>query len=189
MGRRRAGGAGLALALMSCLWGFARATEIPLSVQQVPTITKQSTEQVAYPFDEYFQLECEAKGSPAPKFTWTKDDKPFDLSDPRIIVSNNSGTFKIPNEGPISHFQGRYRCFAANELGVALSEEMEFIVPNVPKFPKEKIEPLEVEEGDDVVLRCNPPSGLPPLHVYWMNISEFRPQGHACRVAGARQRR
>lgn len=64
------------------------------------------------------------------RFTWTKDDKPFDLSDPRVIVSNNSGTFKIPNEGPISHFQGRYRCFAANELGVALSEEMEFIVPS-----------------------------------------------------------
>lgn len=67
--------------------------------------------------------------------------------------------------------------------------KMAFFFPDVPKFPKEKIEPLEVEEGDDVVLRCNPPSGLPPLHVYWMNISEFRPQGHACRVAGAWQRR
>lgn len=61
---------------------------------------------------------------------WTKDDKPFDLSDARIIVSNNSGTFKIPNEGHISHFQGKYRCFASNKLGVAMSEEIEFIVPS-----------------------------------------------------------
>lgn len=64
------------------------------------------------------------------RFTWTKDDKPFDFSDPRIIVSNNSGTFKIPNEGHISHFQGKYRCFASNKLGVAMSEEIEFIVPS-----------------------------------------------------------
>ncbi|KAK1332605.1 hypothetical protein QTO34_007288, partial [Cnephaeus nilssonii] len=156
--------------LLSLLLHFASASDIPLSVQQVPTITKQSKEQVAFPFDEYFQIECEAKGNPEPRFMWTKDGKPFDFSDPRIIVSNNSGTFRIPNEGQIAHFQGKYRCFASNKLGVAMSEEIEFIVPNVPKFPKEKIEPLEVEEGDPLVLPCNPPTGLPPLHIYWMNI-------------------
>ena len=64
------------------------------------------------------------------RFTWTKDDKPFDLSDPRVVVANNSGTFRIPNEGHVSHFQGRYRCFASNRLGAAMSEEIEFIVPS-----------------------------------------------------------
>lgn len=64
------------------------------------------------------------------RFMWTKDGKPFDFSDPRIIVSNNSGTFRIPNEGQIAHFQGKYRCFASNKLGVAMSEEIEFIVPS-----------------------------------------------------------
>lgn len=162
-------GRGLILSLIFLLLTLSRA-EIPLSVQQVPTIIKQSYVQVAFPFDEYFQIECEAKGNPEPKFSWTKDDKYFDLSDPRIIVSNNSGTFKIPNEGHISHFQGKYRCFASNRLGTAVSEEIEFIVPGVPKFPKEKIEPMDVEEGDSIVLPCNPPKGLPPLHIYWMNI-------------------
>ncbi|XP_038175763.1 neural cell adhesion molecule L1-like protein isoform X3 [Arvicola amphibius] len=162
-------GRGLILSLFFLLLKLSRA-EIPLSVQQVPTIIKQSHVQVAFPFDEYFQIECEAKGNPEPKFSWTKDDKHFDLSDPRIIVSNNSGTFKIPNEGHISHFQGKYRCFASNRLGTAVSEEIEFIVPGVPKFPKEKIEPMDVEEGDSIVLPCNPPKGLPPLHIYWMNI-------------------
>lgn len=42
----------------------------------------------------------------------------------------------------------------------------------VPKFPKEKIEPMDVEEGDSIVLPCNPPKGLPPLHIYWMNIGK-----------------
>ncbi|XP_029334663.1 neural cell adhesion molecule L1-like protein isoform X1 [Mus caroli] len=162
-------GRGLILSLIFLLLKLS-AAEIPLSVQQVPTIVKQSYVQVAFPFDEYFQIECEAKGNPEPIFSWMKDDKPFDLSDPRIIATNNSGTFKIPNEGHISHFQGKYRCFASNRLGTAISEEIEFIVPGVPKFPKEKIEPFDVEEGDSIVLPCNPPKGLPPLHIYWMNI-------------------
>jgi neuropilin 2 len=45
-------------------------------------------------------------------------------------------------------------------------------ISGVPKFPKEKIDPLEVEEGDPIVLPCNPPKGLPPLHIYWMNIGK-----------------
>uniref|UniRef100_A0A3Q1ME84 Neural cell adhesion molecule L1-like protein n=2 Tax=Bos TaxID=9903 RepID=A0A3Q1ME84_BOVIN len=163
-------GRGLITSLIFFLLKFSTAIDIPLSVQQVPTIVKQSTVQVAFPFDEYFQIECVAKGNPEPKFLWNKDDKPFNLSDPRIIVSNNGGTFRIPNDGHISHFQGKYRCFASNKLGIAMSEEIEFIVPNAPKFPKEKIDPLEVEEGDPIVLPCNPPKGLPPLHIYWMNI-------------------
>ncbi|XP_074054808.1 neural cell adhesion molecule L1-like protein isoform X4 [Macrotis lagotis] len=147
------------------------AIEIPISVKQVPTITEQSTVQVAFPFDESFQFICEAKGNPEPTFHWTKNEEQFNLSsDPRIVSSNNTGTFKILNEGHISHFQGKYRCFASNELGTAMSKEIEFIVPSIPKFPKEKIEPLEVEEGNSIVLHCNPPKGLPPLHIYWMNM-------------------
>ncbi|KAJ7403230.1 cell adhesion molecule L1 like protein [Pitangus sulphuratus] len=141
------------------------------SVSQLPTITEQSHTQVAYPFDEDFTIKCEARGNPQPTFNWTKDGKPFDLlSDPRIVTSNNSGTFVIQNRGIINNFQGKYRCFASNVLGTAMSEEIELIVPSVPKFPKEKIEPLDVEHGDSVILHCNPPKGIPPLHIYWMNI-------------------
>ncbi|XP_021265269.1 neural cell adhesion molecule L1-like protein isoform X2 [Numida meleagris] len=158
-----------------CLFFFvlslAAATEIPLSVAQLPTITEQSETQVAYPFDENFTVKCEARGNPQPIFNWTKDGKPFDLlSDPRIITLNNSGTFVIQNHGIISSFQGKYRCYASNALGTAMSKEIELIVPSVPKFPKEKIEPLDVEHGDSVILHCNPPKGIPPLHIYWMNI-------------------
>uniref|UniRef100_A0A8C7E9A3 Neural cell adhesion molecule L1-like protein n=1 Tax=Nothoprocta perdicaria TaxID=30464 RepID=A0A8C7E9A3_NOTPE len=150
---------------------LAAAIEIPLSVAQLPTITEQSSMQVAYPFDEDFTIKCEAKGNPQPTFNWTKDGKPFNLlSDRRILTFNNSGTFVIQNHGIITNFQGKYRCFASNALGTAMSEEMELIVPTVPKFPKEKIEPLDVEHGDSVILHCNPPKGIPPLHIYWMNI-------------------
>ncbi|XP_009808560.2 neural cell adhesion molecule L1-like protein isoform X1 [Gavia stellata] len=162
---------GITICLFFFLLSLAAAIEIPLSVAQLPTITEQSHTQVAYPFDEDFTVKCEARGNPQPTFNWTKDGKPFDLlSDPRIVASNNSGTFVIQNRGIITNFQGKYRCFASNVLGTAMSEEIELIVPSVPKFPKEKIEPLDVEHGDSVILHCNPPKGIPPLHIYWMNI-------------------
>ncbi|XP_061218104.1 neural cell adhesion molecule L1-like protein isoform X4 [Neopsephotus bourkii] len=162
---------GITICLFFFLLSLAAAIEIPLSVAQLPTITEQSHTQVAYPFDEDFTIKCEARGNPQPTFNWTKDGKPFDLlSDPRIVATNNSGTFVIQNRGIITNFQGKYRCFASNVLGTAMSEEIELIVPSVPKFPKEKIEPLDVEHGDSVILHCNPPKGIPPLHIYWMNI-------------------
>ncbi|TRY58156.1 hypothetical protein DNTS_014193 [Danionella cerebrum] len=59
-------------------------------------------------------------------------------------------------------------CYASNKLGTAISEEAEFIVPKLPKFPKEKPDPVVVIEGDSVVLECNPPSGIAPWQLYWM---------------------
>lgn len=47
-----------------------------------------------------------------------------------------------------------------------------FGISDVPKFPKEKIDPIEVEEGQPFILECNPPNGIPPLQIYWMTISE-----------------
>ncbi|KAG7266031.1 hypothetical protein CRUP_034236, partial [Coryphaenoides rupestris] len=41
----------------------------------------------------------------------------------------------------------------------------------VPKFPKEKMPPIVVEEGQPFILQCNPPKGIPPLQIYWMTIS------------------
>ncbi|XP_042307980.1 neural cell adhesion molecule L1-like protein isoform X2 [Sceloporus undulatus] len=162
---------GITVCMLLFVLSLAGSIEIPLSVQQLPTITAQSTDQVAFPFDEEFTIKCEAKGNPHPTFKWTKDGKPFDLQhDSRIIASNNSGTFVVKNRGNISIFQGKYRCYAANELGTSMSEEIEVVVPGIPKFPKEKIDPIQVEHGDAMVLHCNPPKGIPPLHIYWMNI-------------------
>uniref|UniRef100_A0A8C6U5P1 Neural cell adhesion molecule L1 n=1 Tax=Neogobius melanostomus TaxID=47308 RepID=A0A8C6U5P1_9GOBI len=149
------------------------AFEIPLEVEQLPTITAQSPSSlIAFPFDESFSVTCEAKGNPAPEFAWTKNGQEFDpLQDPRLMKEENSGTFVIPNNGNLTEYQGTYRCYATNKLGTAISTEIEFIVPHVPKFPKETIEPLKVDEGLPFVLKCNPPKGIPPLQIYWMTIN------------------
>ncbi|KAM7006653.1 neural cell adhesion molecule L1-like protein isoform 3-T3 [Tautogolabrus adspersus] len=115
---------------------------------------------------------CEAKGNPEPEFKWTKNGQEFDPSlDPRLMKEENSGTFVIPNNGNLTEYQGTYRCYASNKLGTAISKEIEFIVPHVPKFPKETLDPVVVEEGQPFTLKCDPPKGIPPLQIYWMTIS------------------
>ncbi|XP_042582311.1 neural cell adhesion molecule L1-like protein isoform X9 [Cyprinus carpio] len=163
---------------MSCKYQ-SNALDIPLEVlarinmEQLPTITEHSPASlIAFPFEESFPMKCEATGNPGPEFRWTKNGEDFDpYQDPRLITLDDSGTFIIPNNGNLTEFQGNYRCFATNKLGTAMSEEIEFIVPNVPKFPKEITEPIEVMEGQSVILECNPPKGIPPLQIYWMTMS------------------
>ncbi|XP_060897359.1 neural cell adhesion molecule L1-like protein isoform X2 [Labrus mixtus] len=163
------------LCLITCLCAFYKtaAIDIPLEVEQLPTITAQSPSSlIAFPFDESFPMTCEAKGNPEPEFKWTKNGQEFDPSlDPRLMKEENSGTFVIPNNGNLTEYQGTYRCYASNKLGTAISKEIEFIVPHVPKFPKETLDPVEVEEGQPFALKCDPPKGIPPLQIYWMTIS------------------
>ncbi|XP_059505894.1 neural cell adhesion molecule L1-like protein isoform X2 [Stegostoma tigrinum] len=153
-----------------CWIKWSSSMDIPEEVQQPPTITVQSPKRhVVYPTDDFI-IKCEARGNPAPNFTWTKDGKEYVPSqDPRVTATTNSGTFVIKNSnGNLKSFQGKYRCFASNDLGVAISEEIVFITAAIPRFPKESTKHFEVEEGDAVVLPCNPPSGPLPLNIYWM---------------------
>ncbi|XP_076609081.1 neural cell adhesion molecule L1-like protein isoform X3 [Chaetodon auriga] len=169
------------LGVITCICAFhtTAAMDIPLEVlghvniEQLPTITAQSPSSlIAFPFDESFPVTCEAKGNPDPEFRWTKNGQEFDpFLDPRLMKEENSGTFVIPNNGNLTEYQGIYRCYASNKLGTAISKEIEFIVPNVPKFPKETLDPVVVEEGQPFILECNPPKGIPPLQIYWMTIN------------------
>ncbi|XP_073794707.1 cell adhesion molecule L1-like a isoform X5 [Danio rerio] len=160
----------LSVGLLSAFFSTTFGLYFPPHVEQLPTITAQTSGTIiALPYDERYIFKCEAKGNPRPTFRWTKDGMDFDPhKDPQVTTEENTGTFEIPNKKDKVKYQGKYRCYASNKLGTATSEEAEFIVPMVPKFPKEKIEPIVVTEGDSVVLECNPPQGIPPWQLYWM---------------------
>lgn len=157
---------GLLLALSSTVLGL----HIPLEVEQLPTITvKAPSSLIAFPFEESYTLKCEAKGNPQPVYRWTKDGQHFDpRRDSRLQTQPNSGTFVIPNDKHTVEYRGKYRCYASNKLGIAITEETQFVVPNAPKFPKEKLPAVLVEEGHSIVLECNPPEGIAPRNIYWM---------------------
>nr|XP_055044437.1 cell adhesion molecule L1-like a isoform X2 [Misgurnus anguillicaudatus] len=159
---------GLLLIILSTAFGIY----IPPHVEQPPTITIQTSGAlIALPYDDSYTLKCEAKGNPRPTYRWTKDGADFNPHlDTRLATEETSGTFVIPNIKDKVKFQGKYRCYASNKLGTAISEETEFIVPTTPKFPKEKMQTVIVMEGESVILECNPPNGVPPRYLYWMTI-------------------
>ncbi|KAM9829716.1 neural cell adhesion molecule L1-like protein isoform 7-T7 [Syngnathus typhle] len=159
--------------LLLALSTEATSLNIPPEVEQLPTIIFHTTGPiVALPYDNTVTIRCEAKGNPPPEYRWTKDDLDFIPPQSATIRSDQlatDGTFVLQNKS-LSRFQGKYRCYASNKLGTAMTEPIELTVPSMPKFPKETIEPIVVEEGEPFVLRCNPPKGVPPRKIHWMSI-------------------
>lgn len=64
------------------------------------------------------------------RYRWTKDGKHFvppHLT--KIKTDHRYGTFVLHNK-QLVQFQGKYRCYASNKLGTAMTEEIEIIVPS-----------------------------------------------------------
>ncbi|XP_027144719.1 cell adhesion molecule L1-like a isoform X2 [Larimichthys crocea] len=160
----------LQLVLLLALTSRATGFSIPLEVEQPPTIISHSSGPIiALPFDQTIKIKCEAKGNPPPEYRWTKDGEDFIPHITTNKTDHTGGTFVLHNKHHVQ-FQGKYRCYASNKLGTAMTEEIELIFPSVPKFLKEKPSPIVVEEGDPIILHCNPPEGVAPRQIYWMSI-------------------
>ncbi|XP_049921685.1 neural cell adhesion molecule L1-like protein isoform X3 [Epinephelus moara] len=158
----------LQLVLLLALTSTATGLNIPLEVEQPPTIINHTSGPIiALPFDNTVAIRCEARGNPPPKYRWTKDGE--DFVPPYVMIDRTDGTFVL-HKKHLDKFQGKFRCYASNKLGTAMTEEIELRVPSVPKFPKENNSPLVVKEGDPIILECNPPEGVAPRQIYWMSL-------------------
>uniref|UniRef100_A0A8C1H8U5 Neural cell adhesion molecule L1 n=1 Tax=Cyprinus carpio carpio TaxID=630221 RepID=A0A8C1H8U5_CYPCA len=135
-----------------------------------PVITAQPESVTTFSADD-ITLTCEAIGNPPPTFRWVKDGVEFDPSkDPELSVSRDSGTFSLTaKDGPIHQYQGRYNCYASNDLGTAVSNEARIVTENTPTLQKEKKVSKKVEEGESVVLPCNPPNSTVAPVIHWMD--------------------
>ncbi|CAF95092.1 unnamed protein product, partial [Tetraodon nigroviridis] len=165
---------------------------------QPPTIVKQSVKDYIVDPRDNIIIECEAKGNPVPDFSWRRNGKFFNLGkDPRVATQKDSGTLEINfrSGGKQEDYEGEYQCFASNELGVALSNKILLRVSSedtllntcrfshssvvsdcfcattleAPLWPKEVLDPVLVTEGSSLILPCNPPPGLPPPLIFWMD--------------------
>uniref|UniRef100_A0ABI7VT28 L1 cell adhesion molecule n=1 Tax=Felis catus TaxID=9685 RepID=A0ABI7VT28_FELCA len=151
-----------------------RSADEGYRVMEPPVITEQSPRRlVVFPTDD-ISLKCEASGRPEVQFRWTRDGvhfKPKEEAGVTVHQAPHSGSFTIAgnNSNFAQRFQGTYRCFASNKLGTAMSHEIQLMAEGAPKWPKETVKPVEVEEGESVILPCHPPPSAEPLRIYWMN--------------------
>ncbi|XP_070693830.1 neurofascin homolog (chicken) a isoform X3 [Pempheris klunzingeri] len=166
------------MSLLLLLWHEAAPIEVPQDpkilqdLKQPPTIVKQSVKDYIVDPRDNIIIECEAKGNPVPTFSWRRNGKFFNIGkDPRVTMRKRSGTLEIGfrSGGRPEDYEGEYQCFANNEFGVALSNKILLRVSKAPLWPKEVLEPVMVTEGSPLVLPCNPPPGLPPPFIFWMN--------------------
>ncbi|MBN3278980.1 L1CAM protein, partial [Polyodon spathula] len=124
------------------------------SVMTPPVITEQSPRTlIVYSSDEII-LKCEATGQPQPTIRWTKDGQFFDpKADPHIVTCTGSGTFSIVSNGnsgsSFRKYHGDYRCYAANELGTAVSAETRLITE------KCIIDQKDIKESNAVKAVCH----------------------------------
>ncbi|XP_017286434.1 neural cell adhesion molecule L1.2 isoform X2 [Kryptolebias marmoratus] len=139
-----------------------------------PEITKQPQSVTVFS-PEDFSLSCEASGIPPPIFRWTKDGEEFDPgTDPELEITETLGSFEfsMPSDSTdtLKQYQGKYVCYASNELGTAVSNEAILRTDVPPSQQKEKRVTLKAEEGNGYVLKCNPPqSSMEPI-IHWMDL-------------------
>ncbi|XP_053339869.1 neurofascin homolog (chicken) a isoform X6 [Clarias gariepinus] len=158
---------------------------IQQDLKQPPTLIKQSAKDYIVDPRDNIVIDCEAKGNPVPTFWWRRNGKFFNVEkDPRVSMRKRSGTVEISfrNGGKPEDYEGEYQCFAMNDFGTAISNKILLRVSKAPLWPKEVLEPILISEGSSLVLRCNPPPGLPPPKTFWMD-SKMMPIVQDARVS------
>ncbi|XP_067346730.1 neuronal cell adhesion molecule a isoform X1 [Channa argus] len=153
------------------------ALEVPLDpkvlegLPQPPTITLQSPKYYIFDPRENIVIHCEAKGKPAPSFSWTRNGTHFDVEkDSKVLVKPGSGTLVIDISGEKAEaYEGTYQCMAHNEHGTAVSNNIVIRQSRSPLWSKERNEAITVQRGVSLVLQCRPPAGLPPPVIFWMD--------------------
>uniref|UniRef100_A0A4W5LLT9 Neural cell adhesion molecule L1 n=1 Tax=Hucho hucho TaxID=62062 RepID=A0A4W5LLT9_9TELE len=142
----------------------------PDSFRQPPTIIKQSLKDHVVDPRDNMVVECEAKGTPHPIFSWRRNGKYFNVArDPQASMRRRSGTLDIYAWADPEAYEGEYQCVATNEYGTAYSNKINLRISRAPLWPREVLEPVTVSVGLPLVLDCSPPPGPPKPETYWMS--------------------
>nr|XP_040048825.1 neural cell adhesion molecule L1.2 isoform X1 [Gasterosteus aculeatus aculeatus] len=173
----------LPLLLLLLLLSFAArpsqaAIHIPSNYQisdlkRPPMIITQPESVTVFSIED-FVMSCEAAGNPLPIFRWTKDGGEFDPgTDPELKVLERPGSFAFfslgNNMDSLKQYQAKYVCFASNELGTAVSNEAKLNTDVLPSQQKEKKGNEKSEEGNSIILKCNPPQSSMEPNIHWMD--------------------
>ncbi|KAM9350460.1 neural cell adhesion molecule L1.1-like [Symphorus nematophorus] len=132
------------------------------NMSQPPLLIETPTSYTAFSRED-INLPCEATGNPTPTFRWVKDDREFGLE------QNGSGTLRAEGEEPLEWYEGFYRCYASNTLGTAMTKTIQVIVEPQPVLQKQQKISRRANEGESIILSCNPPQSSTPPLIHWMD--------------------
>ncbi|KAJ8016747.1 hypothetical protein DPEC_G00010570 [Dallia pectoralis] len=163
--------------LLLFLWKGLFAMDVPLEVNQPPTIIKESPKDHVVDARSNMFIECEAKGTPHPIFSWRRNGKYFNVArDSQVTMRRRSGTLDIYAWAQPEAYEAEYQCVVTNTYGTAYSNKINLRISKAPLWPKEVLEPVTVSVGHPLVLNCSPPPGPPKPETYWMSkCSSGRP--------------
>lgn len=135
--------------------GYVVSSNISIHVAHLGRKFQHSPQSKNARVGETVQMECRPpKGRPAPKVTWTKNDKvldPNDPSDPHHYIVLDNGNLRI-NRARLSD-KGRYRCVAENIEGTRRSKVALLEVRLKPRFVRQPQDKY-VSVNEDVRFRC-----------------------------------
>ncbi|XP_031422751.1 neural cell adhesion molecule L1.1-like isoform X2 [Clupea harengus] len=130
-------------------------------ILQPPVITEQPESVIAFGLDDII-LRCEASAIPDPSYRWEKDGELFEeLEVNGTLAGNKSESLRF--------YEGKYRCYASNELGTAVSNLVEVTTASIPTLSKEKPLKFRRDEGESLVMPCDAPPDAPPHKYHWMD--------------------
>ncbi|XP_078144162.1 neural cell adhesion molecule L1.1-like [Centroberyx gerrardi] len=132
------------------------------NMSQPPVLTEMPTSYTAFSREE-ISLTCEATGNPTPIFRWVKDGEAFGPE------RKASGSLRAEGEEPLSDYQGSYRCYASNTLGTAMTHTIKLITEPRPHPPRQEKIHKKADEGDSMILPCDPPKSSIPTVFHWMD--------------------
>ncbi|KAK1784703.1 hypothetical protein P4O66_003383 [Electrophorus voltai] len=120
--------------------------------------------------DKKVTLSCEARGSPAPTYSWLINRTHVDV-EADIHYSLIGGNLVIHNASEAVDF-GRYQCRVENSVGAVLSREALLQFAYLGVFSSRPRGGVSVREGQGVVLMCTPPPHSAEIIYSWV-FNEF----------------